>query len=236
LLQQVEAKKRFSPGISTANEFRIFPAGCNAFVFFELAAHCDRTIEVRPLAHSAKPVKWGHSGISSRLFSFCRPVIIDFMDVLVMHLSWEYFLGVMGALIGIAYYTNGRFTGLETDVGLLKDTIGELAINAENVTAKVFKKGSSVSLTATGYHVLKRSGLRSYIDTKRTKLLATLNPAKQSDPYAIERRSFRLLAELPLDGAVGRHLDSFGFNNGISTTLLRRVGAIYLRDIAVSSK
>jgi hypothetical protein len=212
-------------------------AAQNGLTFYNRsAAHCDRTIVVWPLAHFAKPVKWCHPGISSCLFSFCRPVIIDFMDGLVINLSWEYFLGVMGALIGIAYYTNGRFTGLETDVGWLKDTIGELAINAENVTAKVFKKGSPVSLTATGYHVLKRSGLRSYIDTKRAKLLATLSPAKTSDPYDIQRRSFHLLAELPFEETVGRHLDSFAFNNGISSALLRRVGAIYLRDIAVDSQ
>jgi hypothetical protein len=73
------------------------------------------------------------------------------MDNLVINVSWEYFLGLLGSLIAIAYYTNGRFTALETDVGWLRDTISQLLINAENVRTKLFKNGSPVALTATGY-------------------------------------------------------------------------------------
>jgi hypothetical protein len=35
---------------------------------------------------------------------------------LTIYINWEYFLGIISALIGIAYYTNGRFTKLETSV------------------------------------------------------------------------------------------------------------------------
>lgn len=158
------------------------------------------------------------------------------MDGLAINISWEYFLGILGALMAIAYYTNGRFTALETDIGWLKEMISELAIQAENVTAKLFKNGSPASLTATGYHVLQRSGLRSYVDANRRTLLAALNAEKSSDPYEIEHRAFGLLAELPLDGVAGRHLNKFAFGSGMSTTILRRVAAIYLRDLAVRSE
>jgi len=157
------------------------------------------------------------------------------MNTLVINISWEYFLGVVGSLIAIAYYANGRFTGLETDVEWLKETISELLITAENVRTKLFKNGSPVSLTATGYHVLQRSGLRSYIDTKRQALLSRLSAGASSDRYELQRQAFRLLAELPFEDIVARHLNSFAFANGISTTLLRRVAAIYLRDIATPS-
>src|ERR1700719_449359 len=96
------------------------------------------------------------------------------MTDLVIGISWEYFLGIMGSLIALAYYANGRFTGLETDVGWLKDAISELVINAENVRTKVFQNGSPVSLTAAGYHTLQRSGLKSYIDAKKQPLLRAL--------------------------------------------------------------
>jgi hypothetical protein len=43
------------------------------------------------------------------------------MNGLTISVSWEYFLGVMGALIAVAYYTNGRLTGLETSVQWLTD-------------------------------------------------------------------------------------------------------------------
>jgi hypothetical protein len=157
------------------------------------------------------------------------------MDTLVINISWEFFLGVMGSLIAIAYFTNGRFTGLETDVEWLKETISELLITAENVRTKVFKNGSPVSLTATGYHVLARSGLKSYVDTKRRTLLSAL-AGTTSDPYELQRKAFRLLAELRLESAVAHHLNNFAFANGISTVLLRRIAGIYLRDIATQPK
>jgi hypothetical protein len=157
------------------------------------------------------------------------------MDNVAITISWEFFLGVMGSLIAIAYYTNGRFTGLETDVGWLKETISELLINAENIRTKLFKNGSPVSLTATGYHVLQRSGLKSYIDTKRSKLLSALNARMSADQYQLQRRAFRLLANLSFEDVVAEHLNNFAFANGISPELLRRIGAIYLRDIAAQS-
>ena len=157
------------------------------------------------------------------------------MDTLAINISWEFFLGLLGSLIAIAYYSNGRFTAIETDVGWLKETISELLITAENVRTKLFKNGSPVSLTPTGYLVLQRSGLRSYIDTKKRMLLAALRTRASSDPHELQRRAFLLLADLSFEDIVARHLNEFAFANGISTDLLRRIAAIYLRDIAVQS-
>jgi hypothetical protein len=157
------------------------------------------------------------------------------MDTLAINISWEFFLGLLGSLIAIAYYSNGRFTALETDVGWLKETISELLISAENVRAKVFKNDSPVSLTPTGYLVLQRSGLRSYIDTKKRMLLAALRTRAISDPYELQLHAFRLLAEFSFEDIVAHHLNEFAFANGISTDLLRRIAAIYLRDIAAQS-
>jgi hypothetical protein len=157
------------------------------------------------------------------------------MDTLTISISWEYFLGVLGSLIALAYYTNGRFSVIETDVGWLKETIAELAINAENVSVKLFRNDSPVCLTAAGYHVLQRSGLKSYVEAKRATLLAALKDRRPCNSYEIQLRAFRLLADLPFEGIVGEHLNNFAFKNGISMNILRRVGAIYLRDIAAQS-
>lgn len=153
------------------------------------------------------------------------------MDTLVINVNWQYFLGIIGALIAIAYYAQGRFTSLETDVVWLKDTVNELTIRAENVRAKLFKSSSPVSLTAAGYVALKGSGLRSYIDANRNALLGSLNKVKD-DPYELQRRAFRILAVLPLEDPVAHHLHRFAFSHDVSPDLLRRIGAIYLRDIA----
>ena len=156
------------------------------------------------------------------------------MDGIVITIGWEYFLGVMGALIAIAYYSNGRLTALETNICWLKEMISELSIKTENASAKLFKNGSPVSLTSTGYHALARSGLRSFVDAHRRTLLETLNAESLSDRYEIQRRAFGILAELTLDEPVARHLKQFAFSNGMSTVILRRAAAIYLRDLAVA--
>ena len=156
------------------------------------------------------------------------------MNAIVININWEYFLGIVGSLLAIAYYAQGRFTSLETDVAWLKNTIGELAIRADNVRAKLFKSSSPISLTPTGYIALKNSGLRSYIDANRNALLNRLHRAR-SNPYELQRQSFTLFAELPLEDAVRRHMEKFAFVNDISEDLLRRVGAIYLHDIAAKS-
>jgi hypothetical protein len=173
------------------------------------------------------------TGIPSRLAADFPAAYHRGMDTLSINISWEFFLGVMGSLIALAYYANGRFTGLETNVDWLKETISELLINAENVRTKMFKNGSPVSLTTTGYHVLARSGLRSYVDANRHDLVTALSSS--SNQYELQRKAFQLFAELRFEDPVARHLHDFAFANGVSTDLLRRIAAIYLRDLASGS-
>jgi hypothetical protein len=48
------------------------------------------------------------------------------MNGLTIYVDWQYFLGILGALIGIAYYANGRFTKIETTVEWLKKILLEI--------------------------------------------------------------------------------------------------------------
>src|SRR5579859_1038680 len=99
------------------------------------------------------------------------------MTGIVINMSWEYFLALLGTLIGIAYYSNGRFTALETTVEWMKEMLTEMALNSENKRAKLFKNGSPVCLTAAGRSALQRSGLKSYIDANKNRLIAYLDDA-----------------------------------------------------------
>lgn len=47
--------------------------------------------------------------------------------MIAIDINWEYFLGILGTLIALAYYANGRFTRLETSVEWLKDAINALS-------------------------------------------------------------------------------------------------------------
>jgi hypothetical protein len=54
-------------------------------------------------------------------------------------------------------------------------------------------------------------------------------PAGQITPAAYGARY-----AVDAEDSFARHLNKFAYRNGTSTDLLRRVGAIYLRDIAVA--
>jgi hypothetical protein len=149
-------------------------------------------------------------------------------------ISWEFFLGIIGTLIALTYYANGRLTRLETNFEWIADAIRDLSVKIENISAKAFETGSPISLTATGEQLLRDSGLKSYIDRHRDELTPQLGASAPFDLYIIQESAFRLFDHIPLDDSFARRLNKFAFRNGTSTNLLRRVGAIYLRDIAVT--
>jgi len=55
------------------------------------------------------------------------------MSDITINIDWPYFLGVIGALIGVAYYANGRMTKLETSVEWLKEALLELKDKSEEL-------------------------------------------------------------------------------------------------------
>lgn len=153
------------------------------------------------------------------------------MNGLIIYISWEYFLAAVGTLIGLAYYANGRFTKLETSVEWLKDALRGLKISSENSSTKVFDAGSPVSLTRDGRRILEHSGFKSYIDAHKEELVAQCQHSLTSDHYEFQSCAFRLFADLAFDGSFEHHLNEFAFAHGMSTDLLRRVGAIYFREV-----
>lgn len=165
-----------------------------------------------------------------------RPLTIKVMNNVIININWEYFLGLVGTLIAIAYYANGRFTRLETSVEWLTETFRGLKIASENSSAKLFGIGSPVSLTREGEHVLSLSGLKSYIDTHEEQLIAQCQRDPSSDRYEIQSFAFRILSDWKFERPFEHRINEFAFANGMSPDLLRRVGAIYLRDLANTSR
>ncbi len=53
------------------------------------------------------------------------------MNDLVIYINWEYFLGLIGTLVGIAYYANGRLTKVETSLEWLRDAMREVQIKMD---------------------------------------------------------------------------------------------------------
>jgi hypothetical protein len=155
------------------------------------------------------------------------------MNDLVINISWEYFFGIIGSILAIAYYGSARFTKLETTVQWLADVVRDLTVRAENITSRLFDTGSPVSLTRAGYRHLEQSGFKSYIDRRRVDLLRQLPTGDPLDLYRVQDAAFRMLSSMPLERTFARRLNQFAFDHGISTDLLRRLAAIYLRDVMV---
>jgi hypothetical protein len=155
------------------------------------------------------------------------------MSDLVINISWEFFLGILGSIIALAYYTNGRFTRLETNFEWLSDAIRDLTVKAENISSKVIAASSPVSLTGAGLRSLEDSGLKSYIDARKRDLVNQLRVTAIFDLYGVEESAFRLFAHISFDDGFARRLKKYAFESGHSTDLLRRIGAIYLRDVAL---
>src|SRR5205807_7055948 len=103
-----------------------------------------------------------------RLDLQCQATIIR--DMLTIIIGWEFFLGILGTLIALAYYSNGRLTRMETNFDWLADAVRDLTVKLENLSAKAFDVGSTISLTASGEQLLRDSGLKSYIDRHRDEL------------------------------------------------------------------
>lgn len=154
------------------------------------------------------------------------------MNELVINVTWEYFLGILGAIIALAYYASSRFTRLETNMEWLSDVVRDLAIRAENTSTKLFDTGSPVSLTFLGHMHLHQSGLKSYIDRRRIDLLRQLRTSAPPDLYSVQDAAFRLMARIAFEQPFARRLHTFAYKKGVSTDLLRRAAAIYLRDLA----
>lgn len=159
---------------------------------------------------------------------------LSFPHMLTINIGWEYFLGIIGTLLALAYYTNGRFTRIETNFEWLADAVRDLTIKAENISARAIDNHSPVSLTDTGEQLLRDSGLKSYIDRHREELTGELQAMAPLDLYTVQENTFRLLHRIPFEAAFSRQLNKFAFRTGTSLELLRRVGAIYLRDLTIA--
>jgi hypothetical protein len=156
--------------------------------------------------------------------------------MLTINIGWEYLLGIIGTLIALAYYANGRLTRIETNVEWLTDAVRDLTVKAENISARAFDVHSPVSLTQTGEQLLRDSGLKSYIDRRRDDLVAQLRAIAPLDLYTVQANAFRLFHRIPFEETFSSHLNKFAYRSGTSVDLLRRVGAIYLRDLTIKPR
>jgi hypothetical protein len=67
------------------------------------------------------------------------------MGELAIHISWEYFLGLTGTIVALAYYANGRLTRLETSMEWVKDTLKQVAAIIDSKTLRTSRSAQNQS-------------------------------------------------------------------------------------------
>ncbi len=157
------------------------------------------------------------------------------MDGLTIHIGWEWFLGIMGSLILIAWYSNGRFTALETSMQWVKDTLNELKISSDNSPTPAFGSHSPINLNQLGKEWLVESGLEKYIDSHKDELMKICEEKRGTNPYEVQKHIFRSFDTLTLEPTLEDKLQKFAFEKGTTMAVIRRIGAIYFRNLCLDS-
>jgi len=183
------------------------------------------------------------------------------MEEIVIKINWIYFLGILGSLIYMAWQASSRFTKLETDMTWVKDVVkkidenttkkiddlskdvnkkideiskdvNELRVSAENKKTPLFASQSPVRLTPNGEKVLNESGLKAYIDT-HSDLINKCKDSKLSNAYEVQTFAFDLFDALDFDEEFDLRIKQYAYDHGISLDIIKRVGALYFRDLCL---
>lgn len=164
------------------------------------------------------------------------------MQELIIKIDWLYFLGIMGSLICIAWYSSARFTKSETILSTidnrltksetLLDTIDKRLTNVEGRSSGAFQSHSPISLTEKGNNLLDGSGLREYIDKNKESLSLKCKSNKNlTNAYDVQEAAFDCLDNMFFDEEFESKIKEFAFQQGVDMSVMRRVGGIYFRGI-----
>jgi len=148
-------------------------------------------------------------------------------------IDWEWALGIVGSLILIAWKGSARLSALETSMEWVKSTLNDLKVAVDNAPRQVFGVGSPIDLKPVGMKWLIDSGLKGYIDSNKDQLLDRCEVKKSTNPYEVQKYVFAMLDALEFAAEVDDRVKKFAYEQGTTLAILRRVGAIYLRNLCL---
>ncbi len=152
---------------------------------------------------------------------------------------------ICSTLIWFDWVTGSRFTKVETDIDWLKNSmrkideisrdVNELRVNAENKKTSFFAAQSPVRLTENGQKLLTESGLKDYID-RRKDLLDNCASSELPNAYEVQQYAFDLFDNINFEGEFDPIIKQYTFEHGISLDIVKRIGALYFRDLCLERK
>src|SRR3989344_7470040 len=152
------------------------------------------------------------------------------MEPILIQINWVYFLGIIGGLILVAWYSGSRFSAIETSINWIKESITKLEGRVDNA----FASGSPVKLLPKGVEILEQSGLKEYVDKHKNDLMEKCKFTKNlTNQYDIQESAFECFDKLDF-GEFEPKLKETAFKYGMSIETIRRIGGIYFRDFLLS--
>jgi hypothetical protein len=157
-------------------------------------------------------------------------------------------IGALQSLVGLAVILIGAgiaWGKLNTSVNNIRldlnDTIKpdlkdvrERFANLEGKTANLFQSQSPIRLTDKGTAILNESGLKSYIDNNIDMLTGACSERGGMDtPYDVQQSVFDFFDSFVFPTETENKLKTYAYNQGISMDSMRRIGALYFRDICL---
>lgn len=166
---------------------------------------------------------------------------------LIISIDWPYALGIVGTLIWLAWMGSGRLTKVENDVSWLKkdvtglkktvekidSKIRELSIKLSNEEEQFFGTNSPIKLNPEGQKILHESGLQKYIDTHKEEFIKTCEEKRSSNSYEVQQHIFNMFDSIEFESEFDNKVKEYAYSNGLEMEIIRRVGAIYFRDICL---
>jgi len=146
-------------------------------------------------------------------------------------IGWEWALGIFGLLILIAWKGSARLAALETSMEWVQSTLNDLKVAVDNTPRKAFGDGSPIELRPVGLAWLNDSGLKAYIDANSDQLLTLCEEKRSNNPYELQKYIFTMFDTLRIAADVEDRVKRFAYEQGTTIAILRRVGAIYLRNL-----
>jgi hypothetical protein len=159
--------------------------------------------------------------------------ILKEMEEVTIRIGWEYFLGIIAALIGVAWYSSGRFTALETSMQWVKEILNEIKLSSDNTTRPAFGAQSPINLLPLGEQWLKESGMGEYIEKNNPSLMTLCEEKRETNPYEVQKFIFKAFDDLKFDKANEDKFKKFAFEKGTTMSVIRRVGGIHFRNLCL---
>ena len=150
-------------------------------------------------------------------------------------------IGAIVLAVGIAWgRLNTSVGNITADVRELKEDVKDVRerfAGLEGKTSGLYQANSPISLTKDGDKTLQESGLKEYVDQNKQILIDACDAgADMRTPYDVQECVFEFFDSHELPQEIEDQLKNYAYSHGLKLDVLLRVGAIYLRDIALVQK